>query len=65
VACAGNQIGGPASVTGGFGGVEFDDNTVGGGLTITGNTGTLPPPDTDTVDATGNTISGPINIQLH
>jgi MBG domain-containing protein/carboxypeptidase family protein/centrosomal CEP192-like protein len=63
VACAGNTINGPVSITGGTGGVEFDGNNVTGSLTITGNTGTLAPPDTGTVDATGNTVTGPINIQ--
>lgn len=63
VACAGNTINGPVSITGGTGGVEFDDNHVIGSLTITGNTGTLAPPDTGTVDATGNTVTGPTNIQ--
>jgi hypothetical protein len=63
VACAGNTIGGSVSITGGTGGVEFDDNNVTGGLTITGNTGTLAHPDTGTVDATGNTVSGPTTIQ--
>ena len=30
---------------------------------ITGNTGTLAPPDSGTVEANNNTISGPVNIQ--
>jgi hypothetical protein len=52
-----------ASITGNSGGVEFNNNTVTGGLTITGNTGTLPPPDTGPVHVVGNTVSGPSNIQ--
>jgi Glycine rich protein len=61
--CAGNSIGGLASITGNTAGVEFDHNTVQGSLTITGNTGTLPPPDSGAVDAVGNTVSGKVTIQ--
>lgn len=60
--CLGNTITGPAQVTGGSGGVVFDDNTVTGALTITGNTGTLPPPHTGTVEAVGN-AAGSSDIQ--
>jgi hypothetical protein len=63
VACAGNTITGPVSITGGTGGVEFDDNHVTGSLTITGNTGTLSPPDAGTIDAAGNTVTGTTTIQ--
>jgi hypothetical protein len=35
---------------------------VGGPLTISGTTGTLPPPDTGSVHAEGNTVSGPTRI---
>jgi len=59
--CAGNRIGGPASVTSNHGGVEFDGNTVSGSLTITSNTGTTP--DGGTVDVTGNTVGGKTSIQ--
>jgi hypothetical protein len=59
--CTGNKIGGPATINGNFGGVEFDGNTVSGSLTITGNTGTTP--DGGTVDATGNTVGGKTTIQ--
>ena len=52
-----------ATVTGNSGGVEFNNNTVTGGLTITGNTGTLPPPDTGSVHVVGNTVLGPRNVQ--
>ena len=51
------------SLTANNGGVEFNSNTVTAGLTITGNTGSLPPPDTGPVHVTGNTISGPRTIQ--
>jgi len=60
-ACTGNKIGGPASVSGNSGGVEFDANTVSGYLTITGNTGTTP--DGGTVDVAGNTVGGKTSIQ--
>jgi hypothetical protein len=53
----------PPSGTGGSGGVEFDGNTVTGSLTVTGNTGTLPPPDVGTVDVVGNKVSKTITIQ--
>ena len=33
-----------------------------GPLTISGTTGSLPPPDTGSVHATGNTVLGPSNI---
>ena len=45
------------------GGVEFNRNQITGPLTITGTTGTLPPPDAGSVHATGNTVSGPVTIQ--
>jgi hypothetical protein len=60
-ACAGNTIGGPASVSGSLGGVEFNGNVVSASLTITGNTGTTP--DGGTVDVSGNTVGGKISIQ--
>jgi methionine-rich copper-binding protein CopC len=60
--CAGNTITGPASLTKNSGGIEFNGNQVGGPLTISGTTGTLPPPDTGSVHATGNTVSGPVKI---
>ncbi|MEA2293397.1 MAG: hypothetical protein QOE86_1036, partial [Solirubrobacteraceae bacterium] len=63
VACAGNILSGSASITSGLGGVEFDGNTVRGPLTITGNTGTLPPPDVGPVEARGNKVSGTTRIQ--
>jgi hypothetical protein len=43
--------------------VEFNDNTVTGPVTITGNGGTLQKPDTGTVEADGNAITGPVNVQ--
>jgi hypothetical protein len=60
--CAGNTISAPAGLTDNHGGVEFNDNVVGGPLTISGTTGTLPPPDTGSVHAAGNTVSGPTRI---
>jgi hypothetical protein len=60
-ACTSNHIGGSASVSGNYGGVEFDGNMVSGSLTITGNTGTTP--DGATVDVTGNTVGGKSTIQ--
>jgi hypothetical protein len=61
--CAHNTFGGAVSITGNSGGVEFNGNTVTGSLTITGNTGTLPPPDPGSVHAAGNTVSGKSKIQ--
>ncbi len=60
--CAGNTQSGPVGLTNNGGGVEFNDNQVSGPLTISGTTGTLPPPDTGSVHATGNTVSGPTAI---
>jgi len=61
--CAGNTINGGASITDGSGGVEFNGNNVAGALTITGNTGTLPPPDTGSVHVSGNTVTGKVTVQ--
>jgi hypothetical protein len=61
--CAGNTLSNSASVNNNSGGVEFNNNRVLGSLTIIGNTGTLPPPDVGPVHATGNSATGPINIQ--
>jgi hypothetical protein len=60
--CDGNTITGPAKLTDNQGGVEFNGNVVGGPLTISGTSGTLPPPDTGSVHATGNTVNGPTHI---
>src|SRR5262245_13411930 len=60
--CAGNTISAPVGLTDNQGGVEFNDNVLGGPLTISGTTGTLPPPDTGSVHAAGNTVSGPTRI---
>ncbi len=60
--CAGNSQSGPVDLTNNHGGVEFNNNTVSGPVTISGTTGTLPPPDTGSVHATGNTVSGPFRI---
>lgn len=63
VSCAGSKLTGPVNITKNPAGVEFDSNTVIGPLTITGNNGTLAAPDSGTVDAVGNTVSGPSTIQ--
>jgi hypothetical protein len=60
--CAGNAQSGPVDLTSNHGGVEFNDNRGSGPVTISGTTGTLPPPDTGSVHATGNTVSGPFRI---
>ena len=51
------------TLTGNKAGVQFNGNTVTGPVTITGNTGMLPPPDIGSVHAVGNTITGPAKIQ--
>jgi hypothetical protein len=61
--CAGSTITGPASLTRNEAGVEFNRNTVTGPLTITGNTGNLPAPDSGPVHVVGNTVTGPKKIQ--
>jgi hypothetical protein len=61
--CAGNNLKSSVSITGNSAGVEFDANAVGASLTITGNTGTLAPPDSGAVDATGNTVKGKVQVQ--
>jgi hypothetical protein len=61
-ACAGNTINAPAELTANSGGVEFDHNTVNGALTITGTTGTVPPPDSGSLVDVGNHVNGPIHI---
>jgi MBG domain (YGX type)/Putative Ig domain len=60
--CAGNSVTGPVDLRNNRGGVEFNGNSVTGSLSITGTTGALPPPDTGSVHATGNTVVGPIRI---
>jgi hypothetical protein len=60
-ACRGNSVAGSVSVVNGKGGVEFDFNTVTGPVTITGNTGSVPPPDTGSVVAVGDT-DGPGSV---
>jgi hypothetical protein len=61
--CAANKLAGPFNVTSNLGGVEFNGNTVSGSLTITGNSGALPSPDSGSVHAAGNTVSGKSKIQ--
>jgi hypothetical protein len=60
--CAGNTFTGPVDLTSNKAGVEFNGNTVDGPLTISGTTGTLPAPDTGSVHAEGNTVTGPSRI---
>ena len=62
-ACAGNTTNGAVYLINNLGGVEFDQNMVNGSLTITGNTGSLPAPDTGTVDVVGNKVTGTVKIQ--
>ncbi len=61
--CAGNSVTGPTKIQNNTAGVEFNGNHVTGPVTITGNSGSLPPPDTGPVHASGNTISGRVKIQ--
>jgi hypothetical protein len=60
--CAGNTITGAVQLTNNTAGVEFNNNRVVGPVTITGNTGTLPPPG-GPVHAVGNSVVGPVRIQ--
>jgi hypothetical protein len=60
--CAGNSISGGADLSDNQGGVEFNGNRVSGGLSISGTGGTLPPPDTGPVQATGNSVTGRTRI---
>jgi hypothetical protein len=60
--CAGNSQSGAVDLSGNRGGVEFNGNQVKGPVTISGATGTLPPPDTGSVHAVGNTTTGPFKI---
>jgi hypothetical protein len=62
-ACTGNRIGGSATISDNTAGVEFDGNTVGGSAIVDGNTGSVPPPDTGSVRASGNHVSGTSRIQ--
>jgi hypothetical protein len=60
--CAGNTMSGAVDLSSNHGGVEFNNNRISGPVTIAGTTGTLPPPDTGSVHATGNTSTGPFRI---
>jgi hypothetical protein len=51
------------SLTSNTAGVEFNGNSVIGPVAITGNTGSLPPPDAGAVHAGGNSVLGPVKIQ--
>jgi hypothetical protein len=61
--CAGNTITGAVKLQNNTAGVEFNGNRVTGPVVITGNTGTLPPPDTGPVHAEGNIVTGPVTTQ--
>jgi hypothetical protein len=52
----------PGRPRGNAAGVEINGNFISGPLTISSTTGTLPPPDTGSVHATGNTVRGPVRI---
>ncbi|HEY5198296.1 MAG TPA: Ig-like domain-containing protein [Solirubrobacteraceae bacterium] len=62
-ACAGNRISGSATLSNNTAGVEFDGDTVGGSASVLGNTGSVPPPDTGSVRAVGDHVSGSSHIQ--
>ena len=49
--------------TGNKAGVEINGNVIYGPLTVTGNTGSVPPPDTGPVHVVGNVVNGPIKVQ--
>jgi hypothetical protein len=51
------------SITSNTSGVEFDYDTVHGSLTISGNIGSVPPPDSGVVIAKGDTVTGTKNVQ--
>lgn len=54
LSCAGNTIIGVVSLQHNTHGVQVSDNTVYGGINVTGTTGSLPPPDTGAVDMQDN-----------
>ena len=60
--CPGNTITGSVTLADNKGGVEFNDNHVVGSVKITGTTGSLPPPDTGSVHASGNAVVGAVLI---
>ena len=62
-ACAGNVLTSEAEIFSNTGGVEFNNNTVGDGLIIFGNTGNVPAPDSGPVNETGNQVTGPTDVQ--
>jgi uncharacterized protein DUF4082/MBG domain-containing protein/Big-like domain-containing protein len=61
--CPGITFSGPVNITNNTAGVIFDSNNVNGSVNIVSNTGTLPSPYSSTVQAIGNTVHGPSNIQ--
>jgi hypothetical protein len=61
--CGGNTVDGPASLTSNSAGVEFDYDTVYGPLTVTGNTGSVPPPGSGPVATDDDSVTGLQDIQ--
>jgi hypothetical protein len=60
--CRGNDINGAVNVSGNTAGVAVSDDTISGSLTLVNNSGTLPPPDTGSVDAQNNHVTGRTTI---
>ena len=60
--CAANTINGPVTLTDNTGGVEVNGNTINGPLKISNTSGPLPAPDTGSVHAAGNNVSGHTTI---
>jgi hypothetical protein len=61
--CAPNTIVGPVSMSGNTAAVEVNDNRIIGPLSISDSTGSLPAPDTGSVHALANTVTGPVRIE--
>jgi hypothetical protein len=61
--CRGNTINGTTRATDNTAGVAVSDDIIRGGLNLTDNNGTLPPPDNGAVDAQNNQVTGPTIIR--
>ncbi len=61
--CRGNSVAGGIIATGNIAGVAVSDNIITGALTLAGNSGTLPPPDSGTTDAQNNQVTGQTTIR--
>ncbi len=61
--CRGNTINGTISVTDNTAGVAVSDNVISGALILVDNSGTLPPPDSGSVDDQNNQVKGPTTIR--